>query len=51
MAVLDDDIRCVKFLAADDYLSKPLEAEKFLLVVQGKLLTAEQLQELFSHAY
>ena len=44
---LDSDIRYAKSLGADDYLPKPLDVEDLLVVVQGKLLVAERLQNLF----
>ncbi|MBN1995029.1 MAG: response regulator transcription factor [Anaerolineae bacterium] len=44
---LDSDIRYAKSLGADDYLPKPLDVDDLLAVVQGKLLAAERLQNLF----
>ena len=44
---LDSDIRHAKSLGADDYLPKPLDVDDLLAVVQGKLLAAERLQNLF----
>ncbi|MBN1992318.1 MAG: hypothetical protein JW953_06410 [Anaerolineae bacterium] len=44
---LDSDIRYAKSLGADDYLPKPLNVDDLLAVVQGKLLAAERLQNLF----
>jgi two-component system OmpR family response regulator len=44
---LDSDIRYAKSLGADDYLPKPLDVEDLLAVVQGKLLAAERLKNLF----
>jgi DNA-binding response OmpR family regulator len=44
---LDSDIRYAKSLGADDYLPKPLDIDDLLAVVQGKLLAAERLQNLF----
>jgi DNA-binding response OmpR family regulator len=46
---LDSDIRYAKSLGADDYLPKPLDVDDLLAVVQGKLLAAERLQNLFEH--
>ncbi len=44
---LDSDIRYAKSLGADDYLPKPLDVDDLLAVVQGKLLAAERLKNLF----
>jgi DNA-binding response OmpR family regulator len=44
---LDSDIRYTKSLGADDYLPKSLDVDDLLAVVQGKLLAAERLQNLF----
>ena len=40
---LDSDIRYGKELGVDDYLTKPIEPEDLLAVVQGKLRRAQQL--------
>jgi len=40
---LDSDIRYGKELGVDDYLTKPIEVEDLLAVVQGKLRRAQQL--------
>ena len=45
---LDSDIRYAKALGADDYLTKPLNLEDVLAVVQGKLLAADRLRRLFN---
>jgi DNA-binding response OmpR family regulator len=42
---LDSDIRFGKELGVDDYLTKPLQPEDLLAVVQGKLRRAEQLSQ------
>ncbi|MBN1220265.1 MAG: response regulator transcription factor [Anaerolineae bacterium] len=47
---LDSDIRYAKSLGADDYLPKPLDVDDLLAVVEGKLLAAERLQNLFEYA-
>ena len=44
---LDSDIRYAKSMGADDYLTKPFDVEDLLAVVEGKLLAAERLQNLF----
>jgi DNA-binding response OmpR family regulator len=44
---LDSDIRYAKSLGADDYLTKPLDVDDLLAVIQGKLLATERLQKLF----
>lgn len=44
---LDSDIRYAKSLGVDDYLPKPLDVDDLLAVVQGKLLAAERMQNLF----
>ncbi|MCB0190501.1 MAG: response regulator transcription factor [Anaerolineae bacterium] len=41
---LDSDIRYGKSLGVDDYLTKPINAEDLLAVVQGKLRRAKYLQ-------
>ena len=40
---LNSDVRYGKELGADDYLTKPIEVEDLLAVVQGKLRRAEQI--------
>jgi DNA-binding response OmpR family regulator len=42
---LDSDVRYGKALGADDYLTKPVQPEDLLAVVQGKLLRRAQLVE------
>jgi DNA-binding response OmpR family regulator len=44
---LDSDIRYAKSIGADDYLTKPFDIEDLLAIVEGKLLAAERLQQLF----
>lgn len=41
---LDSDVRYGKELGVDDYLTKPLQPEDLLAVIQGKLKRARQLQ-------
>ena len=43
---LDSDVRYGKELGVDDYLTKPIDPEDVLAVVQGKLLRARQLAQL-----
>jgi len=45
---LDSDIRYGLELGVDDYLTKPIDPEDVLAVVQGKLLRAQQLAQLAS---
>jgi DNA-binding response OmpR family regulator len=40
---MDSDVRYGKELGVDDYLTKPIEPEDILAVVQGRLLRAQQL--------
>jgi DNA-binding response OmpR family regulator len=42
---LDSDIRYGKELGVDDYLTKPIQPEDLLAVVQGKLRRAQQLTQ------
>lgn len=42
---LDSDVRYGKELGVDDYLTKPIDPEDVLAVVQGKLLRARQLAQ------
>jgi len=42
---MDSDIRFGKALGVDDYLTKPVEPEDLLAVVQGKLRRAQQLAQ------
>jgi len=42
---MDSDVRYGKELGVDDYLSKPIEPEDVLAVVQGRLLRAQQLAQ------
>ena len=42
---LDSDVRYGKELGVDDYLTKPIQPEDLLAVVQGKLRRAQQLSQ------
>jgi DNA-binding response OmpR family regulator len=42
---MDSDIRYGKEIGVDDYLTKPIEPEDVLAVVQGRLLRAQQLAQ------
>jgi DNA-binding response OmpR family regulator len=42
---MDSDVRYGKELGVDDYLTKPIEPEDVLAVVQGRLLRAQQLAQ------
>jgi DNA-binding response OmpR family regulator len=42
---LDSDVRYGKELGVDDYLTKPIQPEDLLAVVQGRLKRARQLQQ------
>lgn len=46
---LDSDVRYGNERGVDDYLTKPIEPEDVLAVVQGKLLRARQLAEASAH--
>lgn len=45
---LDSDIRFAKAFGVDDYLTKPLNVDDVLAVVEGKLLAVKRLRHLFS---
>ncbi len=47
---LDSDVRYGNERGVDDYLTKPVEPEDVLAVVQGKLLRAQQLAEVSAHS-
>lgn len=42
---MDSDVRYGKELGVDDYLTKPIEPEDVLAVIQGRLLRAQQLAQ------
>jgi DNA-binding response OmpR family regulator len=43
---MDSDVRYGKELGADDYLTKPIEADDMLAVIRGKLRRAQQMSQL-----
>lgn len=47
---MDSDIRYGRQLGVDDYLTKPIEPEDLIAVVQGRLRRAEQLAHLVQQA-